>query len=186
MKFGGMIGYYAGTIRLDFGIDRVKGQGHEKVSVTLAALRPQKGEELSPGSMEVSAAPVLVPSPRSEAVTTELQELSLQPGPIPWPLQERKNERETPRGLTAGPRRGRSVWLKLREEEEEAGTQRPLVTGSAPDPSANDLLTAVRTDCPRSRHAADCYRGCRVDWLANFKITAVCARTEMLVVTEVF
>ncbi|XP_056285685.1 myocardin related transcription factor Ab isoform X4 [Pseudoliparis swirei] len=41
--------------------------------------------------MEVSAAPVLVPSPRSEAVTTELQELSLQPGPIPWPLQERKN-----------------------------------------------------------------------------------------------
>jgi len=31
MKFGGMIGYYPGTIWLDFGIDRVKGQGHEKV-----------------------------------------------------------------------------------------------------------------------------------------------------------
>jgi len=28
MKFGGMIGYYPG---IDFGIDRVKGQGHEKV-----------------------------------------------------------------------------------------------------------------------------------------------------------
>jgi len=28
MKFGGMIGYYPGTIWLDFGIDRVKGQGH--------------------------------------------------------------------------------------------------------------------------------------------------------------
>jgi len=31
MKFGGMIGYYPGTIWLDFGIDRVKGQGLEKV-----------------------------------------------------------------------------------------------------------------------------------------------------------
>jgi len=31
MKFGGMIGYYPGTIWLDFGIDQVKGQGHEKV-----------------------------------------------------------------------------------------------------------------------------------------------------------
>jgi len=31
MTFGGMIGYYAGTIWFDFGIDRVKGQGHEKV-----------------------------------------------------------------------------------------------------------------------------------------------------------
>jgi len=28
MKFGGMIGYYPGTIGFDFGIDRVKGQGH--------------------------------------------------------------------------------------------------------------------------------------------------------------
>jgi len=35
MKFGGMIGYYPGTIWLDFGIDRVKGQcqGHEKVKI---------------------------------------------------------------------------------------------------------------------------------------------------------
>jgi len=35
MKFGGMIGYYTGTIWLDFGIDRVKGpgQGHEKVKI---------------------------------------------------------------------------------------------------------------------------------------------------------
>jgi len=33
MKFGGMVGCYPGTIWLDFGIDRVKGQGqaHEKV-----------------------------------------------------------------------------------------------------------------------------------------------------------
>jgi len=28
MKFVGMIGYYPGTIWLDFGIDRVKGHGH--------------------------------------------------------------------------------------------------------------------------------------------------------------
>jgi len=27
MKFGGMIGYYPGTISLDCGINRVKGQG---------------------------------------------------------------------------------------------------------------------------------------------------------------
>jgi len=33
MKFGGMIGYYSGTIWLDFWIDRVKGQGHEKVNI---------------------------------------------------------------------------------------------------------------------------------------------------------
>jgi len=35
MKFGGMIGYYPGSIWLDFGIDRVKGQGHghEKVNI---------------------------------------------------------------------------------------------------------------------------------------------------------
>jgi len=33
MKFGGMIGHYPGTIWLDFGIDRVKGQGHEQVKI---------------------------------------------------------------------------------------------------------------------------------------------------------
>jgi len=33
MKFDGMTGYYPGTIWLDFGIDRVKGQGHEKVKI---------------------------------------------------------------------------------------------------------------------------------------------------------
>jgi len=33
MKFGGMIGYYPGTIWLDFGIDRVN--GHEKVKIFL-------------------------------------------------------------------------------------------------------------------------------------------------------
>ncbi|XP_054454476.1 myocardin related transcription factor Ab isoform X2 [Anoplopoma fimbria] len=41
--------------------------------------------------MEVTGAPGLARSPHSEAVTTELQELSLHPGPIPRPLQERKN-----------------------------------------------------------------------------------------------
>jgi len=33
MKFGGMIGNYPGTIWLEFGINRVKCQGHEKVKV---------------------------------------------------------------------------------------------------------------------------------------------------------
>jgi len=32
MKFG-VNDYYPGTIWLDFGIDRVKGQGHEKVKI---------------------------------------------------------------------------------------------------------------------------------------------------------
>ncbi|XP_044035205.1 myocardin related transcription factor Ab isoform X5 [Siniperca chuatsi] len=41
--------------------------------------------------MEVAGAPGLVLSPQSEAVTSELQELSLQPAPNPLPLQERKN-----------------------------------------------------------------------------------------------
>jgi len=30
MKIGGMIGYYPENIWLDFGIDRVKGQGHDR------------------------------------------------------------------------------------------------------------------------------------------------------------
>jgi len=33
MTFGGMIGYYPGIIWFDFGIDRVKCQGHEKVNI---------------------------------------------------------------------------------------------------------------------------------------------------------
>jgi len=33
MKFGGMIGYYPGSIWLDFGIDQGQGQGHEKVNI---------------------------------------------------------------------------------------------------------------------------------------------------------
>jgi len=39
MKFGGMIGYYPGTIWVDFGIDRVKGQGHEKVNLHFTIAR---------------------------------------------------------------------------------------------------------------------------------------------------
>jgi len=33
MKFSGMIGYYPGTIWLDFVINLVKGQGHGKVKI---------------------------------------------------------------------------------------------------------------------------------------------------------
>lgn len=54
-------------------------------------LHLQKGEEPSPGSMEVAETPGLATSPQSEAVTSELQELSLQPGTDPMPLRERKN-----------------------------------------------------------------------------------------------
>jgi len=34
MKFGGIIVYYPGTIWLDCGINRVKGQGQEKVNIS--------------------------------------------------------------------------------------------------------------------------------------------------------
>lgn len=54
-------------------------------------LNPQKGEEISPDKMEVAETPGLAPSPPSESVTNDLQELSLHPGPNVLPLQERKN-----------------------------------------------------------------------------------------------
>jgi len=41
MTYGGMIGYYPGTIWLDFEIDRVKGQGHEKVKNLFAPISIQ-------------------------------------------------------------------------------------------------------------------------------------------------
>lgn len=61
------------------------------LSVTLATLHTQKGEEPSPGRMQVAGTPGSAPSPQSESVTNELQELSLQPAPNLLPLQERKN-----------------------------------------------------------------------------------------------
>lgn len=61
------------------------------LSDTMATRESHKGEEPRPGSMEVAATPGSAPSPQSEAVTNELQELSLQPGPNLLPLQERKN-----------------------------------------------------------------------------------------------
>uniref|UniRef100_A0AAX7VL39 SAP domain-containing protein n=1 Tax=Astatotilapia calliptera TaxID=8154 RepID=A0AAX7VL39_ASTCA len=51
----------------------------------------QKGEEPNPGSMEVASVPGSASSPQSDAVTSELQELSLQPAPNLLPIQERKN-----------------------------------------------------------------------------------------------
>jgi len=39
MKCGGMIGYYPGTIWIDFGVDRVKGQGHEQVNIFLNRMK---------------------------------------------------------------------------------------------------------------------------------------------------
>lgn len=47
--------------------------------------------EPSINSMEATGLQGLAPSPQSEAVTSELQELSLHPAPEPVPLQERKN-----------------------------------------------------------------------------------------------
>ncbi|XP_058477139.1 myocardin related transcription factor Ab isoform X2 [Solea solea] len=57
----------------------------------MATPHPHKGEEPSPECMVVSGTPSSAQSPQSEAVTSELQELTLQPAPSPQPLQERKN-----------------------------------------------------------------------------------------------
>nr|XP_057918596.1 myocardin related transcription factor Ab isoform X2 [Doryrhamphus excisus] len=54
-------------------------------------LHPQRVELPQADRMEVTRTEVLAPSPQSEAVTSELQELTLQPAPNPLPLQERKN-----------------------------------------------------------------------------------------------
>lgn len=51
----------------------------------------KKIEELNINSMEATRMEGLAPSPQSEAVTSELQELSIHPAPDPVPLQERKN-----------------------------------------------------------------------------------------------
>lgn len=59
--------------------------------VALATLHPAKQEVPSIDSMEAARMPGLAPSPQSEAVASELQELSLHPAPEPVPLQERKN-----------------------------------------------------------------------------------------------
>ncbi|XP_056627605.1 myocardin related transcription factor Ab isoform X2 [Triplophysa dalaica] len=50
-----------------------------------------RGEELSPGSVASAVGSGPLPSPQSEAVTSELKELSLQPLPSLIPLKERKN-----------------------------------------------------------------------------------------------
>ncbi|KPP70573.1 hypothetical protein Z043_110588, partial [Scleropages formosus] len=59
--------------------------------LALAAPEPPKGEEPSTSSTMAPTAPGSAPSPQSEAVTNELQELSLQAGPTLLPLRERKN-----------------------------------------------------------------------------------------------
>ncbi|KAK6328366.1 hypothetical protein J4Q44_G00003440 [Coregonus suidteri] len=60
-------------------------------SVNLATLEPQDGAEPSPGIMVVGVSPGSAPSPRSEAVTNELQELTLQPASNDMPVRDRKN-----------------------------------------------------------------------------------------------
>ncbi|KAK5620134.1 hypothetical protein CRENBAI_001805 [Crenichthys baileyi] len=57
----------------------------------MATLDPLKGGDPSAGAMEVPGTSGSAPSPQSEAVTNELQELSLQPAPNVLPIQERKN-----------------------------------------------------------------------------------------------
>ncbi|XP_043958667.1 myocardin related transcription factor Ab isoform X3 [Gambusia affinis] len=59
--------------------------------VTMATLDPLQGADPSAGTMEVPGKSGSAPSPQSEAVTNELQELSLQPAPNLLPIQERKN-----------------------------------------------------------------------------------------------
>ncbi|XP_027885152.1 myocardin related transcription factor Ab isoform X4 [Xiphophorus couchianus] len=58
----------------------------------MATLDPLQGADPSVGTMEVPGKSGSAPSPQSEAVTNELQELSLQPAPNLLPIQERKND----------------------------------------------------------------------------------------------
>ncbi|XP_032429796.1 myocardin related transcription factor Ab isoform X4 [Xiphophorus hellerii] len=58
----------------------------------MATLDPLQGADPSAGTMEVPGKSGSAPSPQSEAVTNELQELSLQPAPNLLPIQERKND----------------------------------------------------------------------------------------------
>ncbi|KAG7268962.1 hypothetical protein CRUP_004886 [Coryphaenoides rupestris] len=64
-----------------------------RLSPLKTTVDPQKREESIPGDMLVARAAGSAHSPRSEAVTNELQELSLQPAPSLLPLRERKNDR---------------------------------------------------------------------------------------------
>ncbi|KAJ7992578.1 hypothetical protein DPEC_G00280150 [Dallia pectoralis] len=59
--------------------------------VTLTTMNVQAGEESSPGALAPPASADSAHSPQSEAVTTELQVLSLQPAPNQLPLKDRKN-----------------------------------------------------------------------------------------------
>lgn len=59
--------------------------------ITLAAQEVWGGKELSAGRMVSASASGTASSPQSEAVTSELQELSLQSVPTLLPLSERKN-----------------------------------------------------------------------------------------------
>ncbi|XP_041735572.2 myocardin-related transcription factor A-like isoform X2 [Coregonus clupeaformis] len=63
---------------------------HQPPSVTAAIMEAQAGEEPST-SGSAPASSDSAPSPQSEAVTNELQELSLQPAPNLLPLRDRKN-----------------------------------------------------------------------------------------------
>ncbi|CAL9702329.1 unnamed protein product [Knipowitschia caucasica] len=57
----------------------------------MASGRAQKGEESCSVRMEVTVTPGSASSPQSEAVTNELQELTLQPAPKLPPIKDRKN-----------------------------------------------------------------------------------------------
>lgn len=61
------------------------------LSVTMATVHPQKEEEQGSSSMEVGETAGSAPSPQSEAVTNELQELTLQTAPKLLPIQQRKS-----------------------------------------------------------------------------------------------
>ncbi|KAL0983998.1 hypothetical protein UPYG_G00135680 [Umbra pygmaea] len=63
----------------------------EQVSSTLATLEQQCGAEPCPGIMVVAVASGSAPSPQSEAVANELQDLTLQPAPNDMPVRDRKN-----------------------------------------------------------------------------------------------
>ncbi|XP_035647420.1 myocardin-related transcription factor A-like isoform X3 [Oncorhynchus keta] len=85
--------------------------------------------------MVVAVAPGSAPSPRSEAVTNELQEMTLQPASNDMPVRDRKNDVSGPEGMTTWMER-RVLQLKLqqrrtREELVSQGIMPPLKSPAA-------------------------------------------------------
>ncbi|XP_052374799.1 myocardin-related transcription factor B-like isoform X1 [Oncorhynchus keta] len=141
-------------------------------------MEAQAGEEPGP-SCSPPASPDSAPSPHSEAVTNELQELSLQPAPNLLPLRDRKNvlqlklqQRRTREELVSQgimpPLKSPAAFHEQRRSLERARTEDYLKRKIRSRPERSELVRMhILED-----HVPD---GC---WLAN-PLCAVCSETSV-------